>query len=141
MAQAEWESFDDVKAVFGKRADQYKQFVIFDIGGNKSRLIAAIHYNTGRVFIRHRADPRRIRSRQVEEGLNMATPTARSTPLTKLYGRHHERYLELLARFPLRPVRTEAELDAATEVIHELIDQDKRSAAEDDYLDVLSDLV
>ncbi|MEO2088272.1 MAG: hypothetical protein ABGY75_02085, partial [Gemmataceae bacterium] len=71
----------------------------------------------------------------------MATFTSRKTPLTKLYGRHHGRYLELLARFPLRPVRTEAELDAATEVIHELIDQHKRSAAEDDYLDVLSDLV
>ncbi|MEO2088273.1 MAG: type II toxin-antitoxin system HigB family toxin [Gemmataceae bacterium] len=51
--QAKWESFDDVKAVFGKRADQYKQLVIFDIGGNKYRLIAAVHYNTGRVYIRH----------------------------------------------------------------------------------------
>ena len=47
-----WKSFADVKPDFGS-ADQYKQFVIFDIGGNKFRLIAAIHYNTGRVFIRH----------------------------------------------------------------------------------------
>lgn len=61
--------------------------------------------------------------------------------LTAPYGRGQERYLELLARFPLRPVRTEAELDAATEVIHELIDQNERSAAENDYLDVLSDLI
>lgn len=53
MARAEWGSFDDAKAVFGKRADQYKQFVIFDVGGNKYRLIAAVHYNTGRVYIRH----------------------------------------------------------------------------------------
>lgn len=48
----EWESFDDVKAVFA-HADRYKKFVIFDIGGNKYRLIAAIHYNRRRVYIRH----------------------------------------------------------------------------------------
>ncbi len=50
---AKWSSFDDVKAVFGANVDVYKQFVIFDIGGNKYRLIAAVHYNTGRVYIRH----------------------------------------------------------------------------------------
>lgn len=71
----------------------------------------------------------------------MSATTTRKTPLAKLYGRDTDRYLELLAKFPLRPVRTEDELDAATAVIHELIDQETRSAAEDDYLDVLSDLV
>jgi HTH-type transcriptional regulator/antitoxin HigA len=43
--------------------------------------------------------------------------------------------------FPLRPIRTEAELDAAIRVINMLIDQKKRTKAEEDYLDVLSDLV
>ncbi len=42
-----------MKAAFGKRVDQYKQFVIFDVGGNKYRLIVAIHYNTGRVYVRN----------------------------------------------------------------------------------------
>ena len=51
-AKAEWKTFSDVKAEFGS-LDQYKQYVIFDIGGNKYRLIAAIHYNTGRVYIRY----------------------------------------------------------------------------------------
>ena len=50
---ADWESFDDVKVTFGKRADRYKQFVIFDVGGNKYRLITAIHYNRGLVYLRH----------------------------------------------------------------------------------------
>lgn len=63
------------------------------------------------------------------------------TPLAKLYGRDSDRYLELLGKFPLRPIRTEDELGAATRVIHELIDQESRTAAEDDYLGVLSDLV
>ena len=71
----------------------------------------------------------------------MVATASRKTPLAKLYGRDQKRHLELLARFPLRPVRTEAELDAATVVIHELIDQEVRSAAEEDYLDVLSDIV
>ena len=50
--QAEWKSFDDVRALFAT-ADRYRRFVIFNTGGNKYRLIAAIHYNTGRVYIRH----------------------------------------------------------------------------------------
>lgn len=69
------------------------------------------------------------------------TALTRKTPLAKLYGRGTDRYLELLGKFPLRPIRTEAELDAATEVIHELIDQDTRTVAEDDYLEVISQLV
>ena len=51
------------------------------------------------------------------------------------------RYLALVGQFPLRPIRTDAELDAATDVIHRVIDQPKLSRSELDYLDVLEDLV
>ena len=49
----------------------------------------------------------------------------------------------LVARPPLppAPLRSEADLDEATAVIHSLIDQESLSKAEQDYLDVLSDLV
>ena len=50
-------------------------------------------------------------------------------------------YLELVRRFPLRPIRSARELDQATEIIDHLIAQEKRSPGADDYLDVLSDLV
>lgn len=50
---ADWICFADVQLLLGKRVDRYKRFVIFDIGGNKYRLIAAIHFNTGIVYIRH----------------------------------------------------------------------------------------
>jgi HTH-type transcriptional regulator/antitoxin HigA len=50
-------------------------------------------------------------------------------------------YLALIRRFPLRPIRTDLELDAASGVIDELTDRDHLSAAESDYLDVLGDLV
>ena len=72
----------------------------------------------------------------------MPTLTAtRKTPLAKLYGKGQDRYLELMVKFPLRPIRSETDLDAATEVIHELIDQQARSKAEEDYLDVLTRIV
>ena len=34
-------------------ADQVGGFTVFNIGGNKVRLIAAVHYNTQRLYIRH----------------------------------------------------------------------------------------
>lgn len=58
-----------------------------------------------------------------------------------VYGKREDRYLELVRRFPLRPLRTDADLDAAVAVIDGLLDQDDLSAPEQDYLDVLSDLV
>jgi HTH-type transcriptional regulator/antitoxin HigA len=63
------------------------------------------------------------------------------TPTLNELHRADARFWELLRRFPLLPLQSEADLDAATEVIHELIDQDALSPAEDDYLDILSDLV
>jgi HTH-type transcriptional regulator / antitoxin HigA len=50
-------------------------------------------------------------------------------------------YLSLIARFALRPIRTDAELELASCVIDELIDRDDLTPAESDYLDVLGDLV
>jgi hypothetical protein len=49
-------------------------------------------------------------------------------------------YLNLIRRFPLRPIRTEAELEAASAVIDELPDRDDLSLTESDFLDVLGDL-
>jgi HTH-type transcriptional regulator/antitoxin HigA len=50
-------------------------------------------------------------------------------------------YLALIRRFPLRPIRTEDELDAASAIIDELTDRDDLSPSEADFLDVLGDLV
>src|SRR6266540_2711270 len=58
----------------------------------------------------------------------------------KVYGKQRDRYLELICLFPLRPIQTEEELDAATRIIDMLIDLPHRTKAEEDYLDVLSDL-
>jgi HTH-type transcriptional regulator/antitoxin HigA len=50
-------------------------------------------------------------------------------------------YLRLIQGFPLRPIRSEAELDRAIALINRLLDRDDLDAAEADYLDVLGDLV
>lgn len=47
-----WGKFADVRATF-KKADSVGRFVIFDIGGNKYRLIAVVHYNRDRLYVRH----------------------------------------------------------------------------------------
>jgi HTH-type transcriptional regulator/antitoxin HigA len=67
---------------------------------------------------------------------------ARSRTPKKVPGRiDSDRYLELVQQFPLRPIRSEAELDRAIATIDALLDQDRRNSDEEDYLDVLSDLV
>ena len=65
----------------------------------------------------------------------------RATTIRAVYGKSEDRYLDLVRQFPLRPLRTDADLDAAIAVIDALIDQTQLLAAEQDYLDVLSDLV
>lgn len=52
-----------------------------------------------------------------------------------------EKYLDLVRQFPLRPIRSEKDLDRAVEVIDSLIDRSSLSSDEKDYLNVLSDLV
>ena len=52
--RAKWRNFVEVRQTFGT-ADAVQvasgsTITVFDIGGNKYRLIAAIHYNTGVVY-------------------------------------------------------------------------------------------
>lgn len=52
VRQAEWENFAAGREAFNT-ADSVGLFVVFEIGGNKYRLIAVIHHNRGKVFVRH----------------------------------------------------------------------------------------
>jgi HTH-type transcriptional regulator/antitoxin HigA len=64
-----------------------------------------------------------------------------ATTIRAVYGKTEDRYLDLVRRFPLRPLRNDADLDAAVAVIDGLLDQPALTVPEQDYLDVLSDLV
>jgi len=45
-------SFAELRAVFPS-ADKIQDWIVFNIGRNKVRLIASVHFNRGRVYIRH----------------------------------------------------------------------------------------
>ncbi len=48
---ADFSSFSELRATFPS-ADQVGKLTVFNVGGNKVRLIAAIHYNRQRIYIR-----------------------------------------------------------------------------------------
>jgi len=54
-AKAQWRSFADVKRVFGQtdlaKVSSGNTVAIFDIGGNKFRLVARISYEKGKVYV------------------------------------------------------------------------------------------
>lgn len=45
-------NFAELRAIFPS-ADQVAGLTVFNIGGNKARLIAALHYKGQRLYIRH----------------------------------------------------------------------------------------
>jgi len=51
MKQGSFNSLAELKTVF-KSADQVGKLTVFNIGGHKVRLVAAIHYNRQKVYIR-----------------------------------------------------------------------------------------
>jgi mRNA interferase HigB len=48
----DWKNFADVRARF-PNSDRVGKLTVFNIAGNKYRLIAAIHHNRGKVYVRH----------------------------------------------------------------------------------------
>ena len=52
-----------------------------------------------------------------------------------------EVYFELIRRFPLRPIESDAELERARTILNELLDRDTLDRDRADYLEVLGDLI
>lgn len=53
----------------------------------------------------------------------------------------NDRYLDLVRRFPLRPLRSDEDLDQAVQMVDLLLSRRDLAPEEEDYLDVLGDLV
>jgi mRNA interferase HigB len=51
VKQTKFKTFAELRTVF-PNADQVGKLTVFNIGGNKFRLIAAIHYNRQKIYIR-----------------------------------------------------------------------------------------
>jgi mRNA interferase HigB len=52
MCTTRFSNFIHLRELF-PQADQVGKFTVFNIGGNKVRLIAAVHYNRNKIYIRH----------------------------------------------------------------------------------------
>lgn len=52
MERTAFTSFDEIRLTFPS-ADKVGDLVVFNIGGNKYRLIASIHFNRGKIYVRH----------------------------------------------------------------------------------------
>lgn len=52
MTHSEYDSFDELRSTFPS-ADKVKDLIVFNIGGNKYRLVASIHFNRGKVYVRY----------------------------------------------------------------------------------------
>jgi len=50
--RTDFNSFSELRQTFPS-ADIVDNLTVFNIGGNKARLIAAVHYNIHRIYIRH----------------------------------------------------------------------------------------
>jgi mRNA interferase HigB len=48
----DFQSFGVLRTVFPS-VDKVQDWIVFNIGGNKYRLITSIHFNRGKVYIRH----------------------------------------------------------------------------------------
>ena len=52
IKRTDYKSFNDMRKTFPS-ADKVGKMTVFNIGGNKARLVVAIHYNTKCVYVRH----------------------------------------------------------------------------------------
>ena len=52
MRKSRFANFPKLRETF-PHADPVGKFTVFNIGGNKARLIAAVHYNRNKIYIRH----------------------------------------------------------------------------------------
>jgi mRNA interferase HigB len=51
IENSDFTSFEDLRTTFPS-ADKVGDLIVFNVGGNKYRLIASIHFNRGKVYIR-----------------------------------------------------------------------------------------
>ncbi len=52
VRQTRFRNFTELRAAFPS-ADKVGDWIVFNIGGNKYRLIASVHFKRGKVYVRH----------------------------------------------------------------------------------------
>jgi len=51
MRYSDFKNFAELRAAFPS-ADKVDDWIVFNVGGNKYRLVTSIHFNRGKVFVR-----------------------------------------------------------------------------------------
>jgi mRNA-degrading endonuclease HigB of HigAB toxin-antitoxin module/antitoxin component HigA of HigAB toxin-antitoxin module len=141
-AKALWHNLAETRATFAS-ADEVvvasgRPVTIFNIRGNRYRLITAVHYNTGVVFVMRfltHADYNKNDWKDPMKSTTKAAPLKAGTPAADAA------YVRLVRQYPLRPIRSEASYDAAAAMLDRLVLRADLSQSEQDYLAVLTDLV
>jgi len=116
---------------------------VFNISGNKYRLIVAIHYNTQRVYVLRlftHADYDKLLETQL---MRQTATKSRNRARRGHTDRANSDYLGLIAAFPLRALHDDKDYDAALQVLDALAlrPEGSLSAGEQDYFDALTILV
>ena len=52
MRDTEFKNLAELRSAF-KSVDNVGDLIVFNIGGNKYRLVASVHFNRGKVYVRH----------------------------------------------------------------------------------------
>jgi mRNA interferase HigB len=52
MKRGTYRNFAQLKATFGS-VDRVGKVFVFDVGGNKLRIVAAVHFDRAKIFVRH----------------------------------------------------------------------------------------
>ena len=90
------------------QSGRVRKIVVFNVGGNRYRLIAIVSYPKGKVYIQHvltHKEYDRVRGKTTE-----VRPPDRTS----------DRHLVLIRELPLRPLRSDGELDQAIAMIDRL---------------------
>lgn len=52
VEHSQWETFADLRGSYPS-ADQVGKYTVFNIGGNKYRLVVVVHFARGKIYVRH----------------------------------------------------------------------------------------
>lgn len=125
-----WKDPGALKADFGS-ASFVGDLTVFNVGGNKYRLIAFVHYRPQIVYIKHYSDARGVRP----GGMEAMNTTIEDLDL-KRYGR-------LLARALPKVIKTEEENERALAAVESVMEKGEKNMSPEDgaLLELLTHLI
>lgn len=118
-----WQKFAEVKAVY-PAADKVGRLTVFNIGGNKYRLIVRIEYARQEIYIRHI-----LTHQEYDKDKWKDDPGSDRT------------YEQLVATFAPRPISSDEQYRASVAQLDALLDKGELTLDEQDYLTALGMMV